>query len=701
MSDLELFYRPSLDTDKQRAIYANGGSTTFSGDFTGDGYKDIIFFNDDWPRGEVLTDLLMWRYDPASGRYVADTTTFPDSGFMSFPNYASDIVDFNGDGEDDLFIATNGDEWTPGPGGGGYDHVFLSSPDGYRNVSDQPALDHENWGHGTSTGDIDNDGDTDVFVSGAFGGRYPSYGLINDGKGQFTYSTDLPGDHGSLFTSAVFASSFADLNNDGLEDMIVGHASGPPAVGLDESGNAEVSDTQAGTPAHILLANPDGGHRQKIELPSENIAQLYADSVDVKAFDIEGDGDLDLLLSNYNVGGWYVDGDGKVRWSSEDAIEINGETVPHPSPHDKAFTKRGIQLFVNDGEANFTPASERIDNANSLADPYIQWFDVIDVDADGDLDLFGATRTGRFQDFTTSVWLNDGSGNFAAQSNADILGDQQIAGLWNLTPIDYDHDGDWDAVHSGADWGDSFPDDARPTYMSFLENTGEPDGRYGGSADRDLLKGTDAGETFYLYAGNDRAFGHGGDDTFVLGHGRDEIDGGAGLDRVRLQIGREDIDVTRESADRTTLETPVGSKALTGIERIETEAGTLAMDASAAQVYRLYQAAFDRTPDEPGLGYWIEQMDAGADFVNTIAASFVGSDEFRDLYGEEPSDTAFAEAIYANVLSRDPDAEGLAFWVNELDSGNRAREQVLADFAESPENKALTVDQTSDGVWYI
>ena len=700
MTAFDLRYRPDLDTDQQPAIHGNGGSTTMFGDFSGDGYKDVIYFNDDWPHGEILTDLLMWRYDPASDRYVADTTTFPDGGFMSFPNYASDVVDFNGDGEDDLFIATNGDETNPGPGGGGYDHVFLSAPDGYRDVSDQPALDYENWSHGTSTGDIDNDGDTDVFVSGAFGGRYPSYALINDGTGSFTYSTDLPGDHGTPFTSEVFASTFADLNNDGLQDMIVGHDAGPPAIGRGDDGYVDLSKTQAGTPAHILLANSDGGAREKIELPSQEIEQLYADSVDVKAFDADGDGDLDLLFSNYNNSGWYIDGDGEVQWSDKDTVEIDGETVSHPSPFDEMFNERGIQLFLNDGNGNFASASERIEDANSLDDPYIQWFDVIDLDADGDLDLFGATRTGRFEDFTTSVWLNDGAGNFAAQSNEVLLAEEYDRDLWNVAPFDYDNDGDWDVVSSQGVWGDGITDDARPTYMTFFENTGSPDNAHGGSADRDLLQGKDAGEAFHLYAGNDRAFGHGGDDTFVLGHGRDQIDGGEGLDRTQLQVDRDEISVKRESDGSMTLQTPFGTKSLISIERVETDAGTLAIDTDAAQVYRLYQAAFARTPDEPGLGYWVERMDTGANFVDTLAASFVASDEFARKYGTNPTDTVFAEVIYENVLDREPDSEGLEFWVNELSSGNRSRAKVLADFAESPENKTQTADQTDDGVWY-
>jgi len=50
---------------------------------------------------------------------------------------------------------------------------------------------------------------------------------------------------------------------------------------------------------------------------------------------------------------------------------------------------------------------------------------------------------------------------------------------------------------------------------------------------------------------------------------------------------------------------------LVSIERIQFTDGTLALDESgnAGQAYRLYQAAFGRTPDTPGLSHNLNLLD--------------------------------------------------------------------------------------------
>ena len=87
-----------------------------------------------------------------------------------------------------------------------------------------------------------------------------------------------------------------------------------------------------------------------------------------------------------------------------------------------------------------------------------------------------------------------------------------------------------------------------------------------------------------------------------------------------------------------------GRDQLTGVERIQFTDGILAFDASGdlGQAYRLYQAAFNRTPDQDGgLGYWISVMDSGA-YFSSVAQSFVDSAEFRAIYGTKPSNRTTA-----------------------------------------------------------
>jgi hypothetical protein len=53
---------------------------------------------------------------------------------------------------------------------------------------------------------------------------------------------------------------------------------------------------------------------------------------------------------------------------------------------------------------------------------------------------------------------------------------------------------------------------------------------------------------------------------------------------------------------------------LINVERLKFADTAIALDTSGVggQAYRVYKAAFNRTPDLGGLGYWIGGMDSGA-----------------------------------------------------------------------------------------
>ena len=124
-------------------------------------------------------------------------------------------------------------------------------------------------------------------------------------------------------------------------------------------------------------------------------------------------------------------------------------------------------------------------------------------------------------------------------------------------------------------------------------------------------------------------------------------------------------------------------------------------DGAAGQGYRIYKAAFDRFPDFMGLGYWIDQLDEGMDLIE-VSARFIDSAEFRSLYGESPSNGEFLTAVYRNVLDREPDASGYAWWVDQLQNNpEKTWAKVLADFSESPENVSNVIDIVADmGIRY-
>lgn len=112
---------------------------------------------------------------------------------------------------------------------------------------------------------------------------------------------------------------------------------------------------------------------------------------------------------------------------------------------------------------------------------------------------------------------------------------------------------------------------------------------------------------------------------------------------------------------------------------------------STAAPVRLYLAYFDRAPDHGGLRYWWGRMDAGAS-IRKVSASFAASPEFRSRYGSL-SDADFVRLVYRNVLKREPDAEGRAYWLDRLRTGKENRGGVMALFSEAPENKAKTRDR--------
>src|SRR5690606_3484070 len=77
---------------------------------------------------------------------------------------------------------------------------------------------------------------------------------------------------------------------------------------------------------------------------------------------------------------------------------------------------------------------------------------------------------------------------------------------------------------------------------------------------------------------------------------------------------------------------------------------------------RLYRAYFDRLPDAEGLDYWANLLKTGAADYNAISSAFVKSDEFQAVY-EGLSDEGMVTKFYQNVLGREPDDQGKAYWI--------------------------------------
>jgi Ca2+-binding RTX toxin-like protein len=170
----------------------------------------------------------------------------------------------------------------------------------------------------------------------------------------------------------------------------------------------------------------------------------------------------------------------------------------------------------------------------------------------------------------------------------------------------------------------------------------------------DLLGGDDSYDGL---AGDDHVLGGTGDDTIIGNSGRDLLLGGAGND---LLIGGQITD----------------------------EANT-----NTGQVFRVYGATLNRTPDAGGFAAWVERLQSGIRTPFEVVDGFTGSREFQNVYGDLDNG-GFVTLLYNNVLNREPDAGGFQSWSNRLADGT-ARAEVVLGFANSREFKNNTNDEAS------
>ncbi|MEZ5806110.1 MAG: DUF4214 domain-containing protein [Zhengella sp.] len=224
-----------------------------------------------------------------------------------------------------------------------------------------------------------------------------------------------------------------------------------------------------------------------------------------------------------------------------------------------------------------------------------------------------------------------------------------------------------------------------------------------GTNDADIVYSTNADEQFFLQGGNDTAYAGGGSDKY---------DGGEGTDQVKYQFYRSQVIVDKMGDGSVTVDKYLlkGQDELTSIERIDLLDGDYVFDIDSDNLgfgYRIYQASFGRTPDEGGVRFWIGVLDTLDDQgfselgkQQYVANAFINSLEFQSLYGTNPSNFEYIDAMYQNVLFRLPDQEGYDFWVGGMEAG-LSREDILIAFTQSQENINNNIANLDDGVWVV
>ncbi|MRV76085.1 DUF4214 domain-containing protein [Duganella sp. FT92W] len=238
-----------------------------------------------------------------------------------------------------------------------------------------------------------------------------------------------------------------------------------------------------------------------------------------------------------------------------------------------------------------------------------------------------------------------------------------------------------------------------------------------GLAGDDFIEGGDGDDRLAGQGGNDALYGGDGNDMLEGGAGNDWIDGDNGMwaqDSGRLDSVYYDTPFAKVRLTHERFSAPeywtvqdttgaLGTDTLTHVERLIFTDQCWALDVGlfgyAGQVYRLYQAAFDRQPDIAGLSYWLNKVDKGLDTL-MVADSFTRSDEFRQVFGATPSNTELVNRLYHNILHREPDAQGKAYWIDVLDKKQVTTAEALFYFSASPENYQNVAKIIGDGFAY-
>ncbi len=306
---------------------------------------------------------------------------------------------------------------------------------------------------GLKLGDLDGDGDLDLFVAVL---KAPCLMFRNDGKGGFTESGQ------QLGNNASFAVALGDLDGDGdLDAFVCNSDDQEDAIWLNDGRGMFQRSPQSFPPSSsndVALADVDGDKdldvvvsnwKGSVEIWINDGAGLFVNRQSVSRIsntgvalgDLDGDGDADLVMTC--IGGdnrvWLNDGRGKFL-DSEQSLKFDVSTsvalgdLDRDGDLDLFLTgTHGNRVWFNDGHGHFQASEQPLGSGKCEA------VELVDLDADHDLDAvtIGGGWSGSQTRF---VWLNDGQGRFQ-KGPALAAGNTQ-----SLTSGDLDGDGDADVV---------------------------------------------------------------------------------------------------------------------------------------------------------------------------------------------------------------------------------------------------------------
>lgn len=282
--------------------------------------------------------------------------------------------------------------------------------------------------------DANGDGHIDLMIIGnnVYLGQISTRLYFNDGLGNFTLSTDHIGVFVDVYRGSI---SSGDVDNDGDIDVLIA---------------GEGSSSSLNT--KLYLNNGSG-----IFTLSATIMDQVTDA-ESKLTDIDGDGDLDVILSGWTIPAngmlktYINDGNGTfsigqtlnlLSWRSE--IEIGDVD----NDGDLDFFILGVleqtstiatDLYLNNGLGSYS-----LDTQNTFEDLNNGAISCVDTDGDGDLDVI-FTGQNSFGISKSNIYLNNSSGLFTLDPNSTTIAGVHFS---EHTLGDIDSDGDDDLIITG------------------------------------------------------------------------------------------------------------------------------------------------------------------------------------------------------------------------------------------------------------
>ena len=203
------------------------------------------------------------------------------------PGLGVTVGDYNGDGWFDLYVANDAAAnqlWINRRDGTFADEGVLSGA--ALNSAGNPE-----GSMGIASGDADNDGDEDLFVTNIIGETFALY--ENDGKANFEDARSRWGVAQPTAPFTGFGTEWIDYDNDGVLDLFA------------TNGAVNVMEAQRGQPSPFRMKNllfHNGGTRKLANVSREAGPAFALDHVGRGAAcgDLDNDGDIDIVVTNNN-----------------------------------------------------------------------------------------------------------------------------------------------------------------------------------------------------------------------------------------------------------------------------------------------------------------------------------------------------------------------------------------------------------------